>query len=91
MEAYRNDRDLYFAFDEYPYPYAQDNDELENLILNFDQERYLSNLNAFFDKLGAVVTDDASENVAGVIVDYLNCNDKNVFFKKNKNRFVYKQ
>lgn len=91
LEAYRNDRDLYFAFDEYPYPYAQDNDELENLILNFDQERYLSNLNAFFDKLGAVVTDDASENVAGVIVDYLNCNDKNVFFKKNKNRFVYKQ
>ena len=91
LEAYRNDRDLYFAFDEYPYPYARDNDELENLILNFDQERYLSNLNAFFDKLGAVVTDDASENVAGVIVDYLNCNEKNVFFKKNKNRFVYKQ
>ena len=36
-----NDRDLYFPFDEYPYPYAQNNDELEQLILNFNEEDYL--------------------------------------------------
>lgn len=91
LDEYRNDRDLYFSFDEYPYPYAQNNDELENLILNFNQEQYVSNLNAFFDKLGAVITNDASEKVAGAIVDYLECNDKEAFFQKNKNRFVYKQ
>ena len=89
LEQYRNDRDLYFSFDEYPYPYAQNNDELEELILNFDEKQYIDKLDAFFARLGAVITADASENVAKLIANYLRCKDKKVFFEKYKDRFIY--
>lgn len=89
LEAYRNDRDLYFAFDEYPYPYAENNQELENLIFNFDENAYVNTLNAFFERIEAVITDDASKRVANLIVDYLSSENKKTFFEKNKNRFIY--
>ena len=89
LEEYRNDRDLYFPFDEYPYPYAENNDELESLILNFDNDEYLEKLNAFFDKLGAVTEPNASRKVADLIIDYLCVKDKKEFLRKNKEKFIY--
>ena len=89
LEEYRNDRDLYFPFDEYPYPYAENNDELESLILNFDNDKYLEKLNAFFDKLGAVTERNASREIADLIIDYLCAKDKKEFFRKNKEKFIY--
>ena len=89
LEEYRNDRDLYFPFDEYPYPYAENNDELESLILNFDNDEYLEKLNAFFDKLGAVTEHNASREIADLIIDYLCAKDKKEFFRKNKEKFIY--
>lgn len=89
LDEYRNDRDFYFVFEEYPYPYAQNNDELEALILNFDEDQYIKALDSFFKKLGSVITDDASENVANLILDYLSSKDKRTFFEKNKARFIY--
>lgn len=94
LETYRNDRDLYFSFDEYPYPYAKNNDELEKLILQFDEEKYLQNLNAFFERLGAVTRDGASEQVASIIVDYINDPDgrrgkKKDFIERNQDKFIY--
>lgn len=89
LDAYRNDRDLYFPFDAYPYPYAQNNDELEKLILSFDNEEYLKNLNAFFETLGAVVEPGASEKVVDLILDVINSKSKKDFFLRNKDRFIY--
>lgn len=89
LKEYRNDRDLYFSFGEYPYPYAQTNDELESLILNFDNEKYIKNLNAFFEKLGAVIKPDSSNKIAHLIMDFLNSKNKNEYFKKNKDKFIY--
>ena len=89
LEEYRNDRDLYFPFDEYPYPYARNNDELEQLILNFNEEAYLKTLNAFFERLGSVIKDGASERIADLIFDYIHSNSKKDFFKRNKSRFIY--
>lgn len=89
LNEYRNDRDLYFSFGEYPYPYAQTNNELESLILNFDNEKYIKNLNAFFEKLGAVNKPDSSDKIAHLIMDFLNSKNKNEFFKKNKDKFIY--
>lgn len=89
LSEYRNDRDLYFPFDEYPYPYAQNNDELEALILNFDNEQYLKNLNAFFNKLGATMNPHASEDIAGLIIDFLHQKSKREFFEKNRDKFIY--
>ena len=88
LEEYRNDRDLYFSFDEYPHPYAQSNDELEQLILNFDAEDYLKTLNGFFDKLGSVIQEGASERIADLISDYMDSENKKDFFDRNHSRFI---
>ena len=89
LEEYRNDRDLYFPFDEYPYPYVQSNDELETLILNFDNEEYLKNLNAFFSTLGSVIEPDASQKIVDLILDYMHSKNKKNFFQRNKGKFIY--
>ena len=90
LEAYRNDRDLYFPFDAYPYPYAENNDELETLVLNFDEEMYLKNLNAFFEKLGSVIQSGAAERIANLILDVISSKNKKEFFQRNKENFVYR-
>lgn len=89
LEEYRNDRDLYFSFEDYPYPYAQNNDDLEKLILNFDEEVYLQKLNKFFEQIGSVITDNASEQLSKLIIDFAQSKNKEVFFEKNKNKFIY--
>ena len=89
LEEYRNDRDLYFPFDEYPYPYAQNNDELESLILNFDNDKYLKKLNSFFYKLGAMIEPNASKKIADIIVNYLYSSNKRDFFKMHGKNFIY--
>ena len=91
LEEYRNDRDLYFPFDEYPYPYAQNNDELEALILNFNEGLYLKRLNAFFEKLGTTMNPYSSEQIVDLIVDFLCQKSKSDFFQKNKEKFIYKE
>ncbi len=88
LEEYRNDRDLYFPFDEYPYAYAQNNDELESLILHFDEEQYLKNLNGFFEKIGAVIEPDSSKKIADLILDFLKTKSKCEFFKNNESKFI---
>ena len=89
LEEYRNDRDLYFPFDEYPYPCAQNNDELESLILNFDTDAYLEGLNGFFDKIGAVIRPDASEKIVDLVVDYLSSKNIKDFLEMHKDKFYY--
>ena len=42
------DRGYYFNFKELPYPLAENEDELEALIDNFDNEGYTSRLEEFF-------------------------------------------
>lgn len=90
LEEYRNDRDLYFPFDEYPYPYARNNDELEALILGFNEELYLKKLNAFFEKIGAITNPHSSVQMTDLIVDFLHQKSKSGFFQKNKEKFIYK-
>ena len=89
LEEYRNDRDLYFPFDEYPYPCAQNNDELESLILNFDTDAYLEGLNGFCDKIGAVIRPDASEKIVDLVVDYLSSKNIKDFLEMHKDKFYY--
>lgn len=89
LEEYRNDRDLYFPFDEYPYPVAFNNDELEELILSFDNDKYLNNLKSFFNKLGAITDGGASEKISDLILDYIGSKNKKDFFEIHKNKFIY--
>lgn len=89
LDEYRNDRDLYFPFEEYPFPYAQNNDELEKLISDFDEDKYAVGLNSFFEKLGSVLECGAGEKLAELILDYIHSKNKQEFFRRNKEKFIY--
>lgn len=89
--SYKNERDTYFDFEEYPYPFATNNDELENIVLNFDFDTYLSRLNAFFLKIGAVANPHSSLECAKLVKDFLDDNNKTRFLERNKKKFVWPQ
>ena len=72
LENYRNDRNFYYPIEEYPYPLAQDNNELVDNILKFDNEKYLKDLVEFFGRIGSVINDTASEKCADWIVEQMN-------------------
>ena len=91
IEEYKNDRDFYFAFDEYPYPYASNNDELEELINSFDFDSYLEELDRFFERLGAVRDGNAAKAAADLICDYISSDtDKEAFLASHSGLFIYK-
>lgn len=85
LDEYLNDRDTYFSFDKYPYPYAKSNDELEGLILNFNEESYNMSLRAFFEKLGALMNSGSSMQIANLIDEYLAIKNKKKLFLKYSN------
>lgn len=91
LEEYQNDRDTYFSFNEYPYPFAISNDELEYIILNFKEEDYIRELNHFFNKLGSIREYGASKKVADIIDDVIYSKNKNKFFEKNESLLIWKE
>ncbi len=86
LDAYKNDRDFYFSFEEYPHPYAQNNDELEKLILDFDNDEYVDGVEKFLSKIGAVTEPGAAARAAGLILDYFDGSDKKAVLER-KNCF----
>ena len=88
FETYQNDRDLYFSHDEYPYPMAKNNDELEKIILGFDEDKYISDLSRFFEKLGTIFNPNSSQNIANLIIDLMKYKGKIIeFVNENKSKF----
>ncbi len=71
-EEYRRDRGLHFEMDELPFPYASNNDELEQNILAFDKDNYLKKWDAFSVKVGLNETGHASHDIAEKIVAHIN-------------------
>lgn len=53
----------------FPFPVAQNNDELERIVLNYDEEQYRQKLNDFFSKAGLVFTGHASEDLADLLLE----------------------
>ena len=50
IDDYMSDRGFYFSLFELPFEVCQNNDEAENMILNFDDKAYSERLNKFFKK-----------------------------------------
>ena len=48
IDDYMSDRGFYFSLFELPFEVCQNNDEAENMILNFDDKAYSERLNKFF-------------------------------------------
>jgi len=60
IEEYKKDRNFYFEIDKLPFPLSTNNDELEEVIAEFDIEKYQRELDAFFDNVGMVREGKAS-------------------------------
>ena len=88
VEEYRNDRDMYYGMDEYPYSLAENNNQLIKNISEFDEQQYLEKLEKFFIRVGAVFNPHASKDCADLIRDYYKCRlDKKKFFEMHRDDF----
>ena len=86
---YRNDRGCYFDIDVYPFPLAENNDELDSIICSFDFEQYRKDLDHFFKLIGTVRQENVSKKCANIIIDYVRMRgNKQAFFQKYKNVFL---
>lgn len=68
LEEYVADRgDLFFDMRKLPFPVALDNEELMKNILEFDEEKYRTELSRFMDEVGIFEDGKASERVVELI------------------------
>lgn len=72
-EEYKAVQGVYLDLTELPFPWAKNNDELEEKVLNFYENEYEKDRVAFLKRMGLVISDHSSEEVADLI---------NVFIKQ---------
>lgn len=68
---YTNNRGFYAPVSEWPYPKAHSQEELVEQINCFDEDKYITELNAFFKKYGSCDDGHASERVAERILEVI--------------------
>lgn len=66
------DRHLYFDIEKLPFPICRTNDELNDAILNFDTDKYLSSLDSFLSQIGNAEDGNASKRVYEYITSTYN-------------------
>ncbi|MCM1181112.1 MAG: CDP-glycerol glycerophosphotransferase family protein [Clostridium sp.] len=62
-QKYKEEHDFYFNIYELPFPLAQNNDEMEEKILQFDDDLYQKDLEDMFKKVGLCETGTACRQV----------------------------
>lgn len=67
IEKYKQERDYYFELEELPFPLAQDNEQMERVILDFNEQEYDEKLQKLFKEVGLCESGEASKQV----VDYI--------------------
>ena len=73
FEHYKNEeRGVSYEMSELPFPYAKNNDELMENIINFDERDYFQKWDAFAERMGLVETGHASRDIAEKIVAHIN-------------------
>lgn len=71
VEAYSKERDVYFPLDNLPFPASQSNDELENLILHYDQALWTERWEQFKQDTKLMEDGKASVRCAELILRHL--------------------
>lgn len=66
-EEYKKERDYHFELNKLPFPIAENNTQLSNIINNFDYEFYNEELDAFLSDLDVKEDGHASERVVALI------------------------
>lgn len=73
FEQYKNEEHgVYYEMEELPFPYATNNDELEQNVKTFDLEAYLQKWDAFTVRMGLNETGHAARDIAKKMADFLN-------------------
>lgn len=68
---YIRERNFYIDMKELPYPQAYNQEQLNQLILEFDTDMYIKKVDVFFERMGNFDTGNASEQVARFILELL--------------------
>lgn len=71
-DEYKQYRGVYYEMEELPFPYAKNNDEMEQNIKAFDMEDYLKKWDAFCVRMGLNETGHAAKDIAEKMADFLN-------------------
>lgn len=72
IAAYQGERDFYTPIQEWPFPLASDNDELEAVIAAFDEDRYHAAVEKHHADLGSTESGTAARQCAKRIAEFLN-------------------
>jgi CDP-glycerol glycerophosphotransferase len=71
-DEYKQYRGVYYEMEELPFPYAKNNDELEQNVRAFDMEDYLKKWDAFTVRMGLNETGHAAQDIAEKMADFIN-------------------
>ena len=72
FELYKyEDQGVYYEMEELPFPYAKNNDEMEQNVKTFDMEDYLKRWDAFTVRMGLNETGHSAKDIAQKMVDFM--------------------
>lgn len=72
--SYKADRDFHTPIEEWPFPVASNNEELQENICNFDEKKYAQDIDLHHRNLGSYEDGHAAERVSNFIIGL--CSDK---------------
>jgi CDP-glycerol glycerophosphotransferase len=68
LDNYKSERDFYTPIEDWPFPVAQSNEELEQNILMFDNDEYIKNIKKHHTELKSFENGSARESICDLIV-----------------------
>lgn len=76
LEKYNTERGFYYPIEETPFPIAENNQQMIDNILSFDDERYQKEIDRFLVDRGCVERGDATMRVVDLIEDVMSGRNK---------------
>ena len=70
-DEYKKYRGVYYEMEELPFPYAKNNDEMEQNVKAFDMEDYLKRWDAFTVRMGLNETGHSAKDIAQKMADFM--------------------
>ncbi len=70
-EKYKNERGFYYPISTTPFPIAQNNEEFVKNILDFDEKKYLENVESFLKDKGCIEDGQAAKRIVDLILDII--------------------
>ena len=71
IEEYNTERGFYYPLESTPFPIARNNEELAKNIENFDNEKYIKEVDKFLKEKGCIEDGHASERVVDLIEEIM--------------------